>query len=265
MLEGKRGVVLGVANKRSIAWGIARACAARGASVGLTYQGPRFEEGCRALAETLPGGAPCWPCDVSVEGDVERLAESVRGKFGTVDFVVHSLAYANPEELKGAFRDTTRDGFRLALEVSAYSLVPVGRAFAPLMPQGGAIVALSYIGGERVVPGYNLMGVAKAALDSAMRYLAYDLGPQGIRVNVVSPGPIRTVSASAIADFGRMLEHVERVAPLRRNVTAEEVGDTVAFMVSDMSRAITGQQIHVDSGYSIMGVTTIQAPPAERA
>src|SRR5262249_53009688 len=158
-----------------------------------------------------------------------------RSKWDTLDFVVHSIAFANPEELKRSFRDTSKDGFHLALEVSAYSLVPLAKACAPLMKNGGSIVALSYLGGERVVPNYNVMGVAKAALDSTVRYLAYDLGPQGIRVNCVSPGPVRTVSASSIGDFGKMLEHVEKVAPLRRNITSEEVGDVCAFMVSDMA------------------------------
>jgi len=259
MLEGKNGLVLGVANKRSLAWAIARSCASRGAKLCLTYQGPRFEEGARELAATLPSSADAFvsPCEITQESDVAALVASVSAKWDRVDFVVHSIAYANPEELKRPFRETSKEGFATALDVSAYSLIPVAKAFAPLMTNGGSIVALSYLGGERVVPNYNVMGVAKAALDSAVRYLAYDLGPSGIRVNCVSPGPVRTISASAIADFGKMLEHVEKVAPLRRNITAEEVGDVVAFMVSDMARGISGQQIHVDSGYSIMGVTTV--------
>jgi enoyl-[acyl-carrier protein] reductase I len=259
MLDGKNGVILGVANKRSLAWAIAKACAARGSKLCLTYQGPRFEDGARELAATLPSSADAFvlPCEITQEADVAALVASVSAKWGRVDFVVHSIAYANPEELKRPFRETSKEGFATALDVSAYSLIPVAKAFAPLMKDGGSIVALSYLGGERVVPNYNVMGVAKAALDSAVRYLAYDLGPSGIRVNCVSPGPVRTISASAIADFGKMLEHVEKVAPLRRNITAEEVGDVVAFMVSDMARGISGQQIHVDSGYSIMGVTTV--------
>jgi enoyl-[acyl-carrier protein] reductase I len=259
MLDGKNGLILGVANKRSLAWAIAKACASRGARLGLTYQGPRFEEGVRELAATLPNAADVLvvPCEITQEADVAALVKAVTAKWDRLDFVVHSIAYANPEELKRPFRETTKEGFLTALDVSAYSLVPLAKAMAPLMTSGGSIVALSYLGGERVVPNYNVMGVAKAALDSAVRYLAYDLGPQGIRVNCVSPGPVRTISASAISDFGKMLEHVEKVAPLRRNITAEEVGDVVAFMVSDMARGISGQQIHVDSGYSIMGVTTV--------
>lgn len=258
MLDGKNGLILGVANKRSLAWAIAKACAARGARLALTYQSVRFEDGVRELAATLPNGADALvlPCEITQQADVDALVAAVKEKWGRVDFVVHSIAYANPEELKRPFRETSKDGFHLALEVSAYSLVPLAKAVAPLMTAGGSIVALSYLGGERVVPNYNVMGVAKAALDSTVRYLAYDLGPAGIRVNCVSPGPVRTISASAIADFGKMLDHVEKVAPMRRNITADEVGDVVAFMVSDMSRGISGQQIHVDAGYSIMGVTT---------
>jgi enoyl-[acyl-carrier protein] reductase I len=267
MLEGKKGLILGVANKRSLAWAIAKACASRGARVALTYQGPRFEEGVRELAATLPEGAavPVLPCEVTNAAEIEAVAATLRERWDTVDFLVHSVAFANPEELKRAFRDTSKEGFQVALEVSAYSLIPLARAFAPLMSRGGSIVALSYLGGERVVPNYNLMGVAKAALDSTVRYLAHDLGPAAIRVNCVSPGPVRTISAAAISDFGKMLDHVEKVAPLRRNVTADEVGDVCAFMVSDLSRAITGQQIHVDSGYSIMGVTTVADPRGEKS
>jgi enoyl-[acyl-carrier protein] reductase I len=267
MLEGKKGLVLGVANKRSLAWAIAKSCASRGAKLALTYQGPRFEEGVRELAATLPNAAEALvlPCEVTQEADVAALVEAVTSRWGGLDFLVHSIAYANPDELKRPFRETSREGFHVALEVSAYSLIPLAKAFAPLMRDGGSVVALSYLGGERVVPNYNLMGVAKAALDSAVRYLAYDLGPGGVRVNCVSPGPVRTISAAAISDFGKMLDHVEKVAPLRRNITAEEVGDVVAFMVSDMARGISGQQIHVDSGYSIMGVTTVADAPEAKS
>jgi enoyl-[acyl-carrier protein] reductase I len=264
MLEGKKGLILGVANKRSLAWAIARACASRGAQIAVTYQGPRFEDGVRELAATLPASAEALvlPCEITQAADIEALAAAVKAKWGRLDFVVHSVAFANPDELRRAFRETSKDGFDVAMDISAYSLIPLAKACAPLMTDGGSIVAMSYLGGERVVPNYNLMGVAKAALDSTVRYLAYDLGPAGIRVNCVSPGPVRTISAASISDFGKMLEHVEKVAPLRRNITADEVGDVVAFMVSDMARAITGQQIHVDCGYSIMGVTTVADAPA---
>lgn len=260
MLVGRKGLVLGVANKRSLALACARSCAERGAQVALTCQSERFAEGTRELAASLPGEsahARVLLCDVSKDDDLASLAETIRTTWGSLDFVVHSIAFANPEELKNPFHETTREGFRVALDVSAYSLIAVARAVAPLMTEGGSIVTLSYLGGERVVPNYNVMGAAKAALDSVVRYLAYDLGPRGIRVNAVSPGPIRTLSAAGISDFGKMLDHVAGVAPLRRNVTADEVGDAVAFFVSGMSRGITGQTVHVDSGYSIMGVTNV--------
>jgi len=267
MLQGKKGLILGVANKRSLAWAIARACSTRGAKLALTYQNPRFEEGTRELAMSLPHGGDVLvlPCEITQPAEIESLARAVKAKWDTIDFVVHSIAFANPEELRRPFRETSKEGFQVALEISAYSLIPLAKAFAPMMPQGGSMLALSYLGGERVVPNYNLMGVAKAALDSTVRYLANDLGSAGIRVNSVSPGPVRTISAQAISDFGKMLEHVEMVAPLRRNVTADEVGDVCAFMVSDMSRAITGQQIHVDCGYSIMGVTTVADAPGGKS
>ena len=258
MLKGRKGIVLGVANKRSLAWACARSCAALGAEVALTYQNERFQETVRELASTLEGPSATIPnirCDVTRDEDLTGLSESVKAQFGTIDFVVHSIAFANPQELKNPFRETSRDGFKMALDISAYSLIAVSRALAPLMPNGGAIVTLSYVGGERVVPNYNVMGAAKAALDSTARYLAYDLGPQGIRVNSVAPGVIRTLSAAGIADLGKMLDHCEQVSPLRRNVTGDDVGDAVAFFVSDMSRGITGQTIHVDAGYSILGVT----------
>jgi enoyl-[acyl-carrier protein] reductase I len=190
---------------------------------------------------------------VTDPAQVDALVAEVRTAWDTVDFVVHSIAFANPDELRGRFRDTTRPGFVQALEVSCYSLIPVARAFAEIMPNGGSILALSYLGGERVVPNYNVMGVAKAALDAAVRYLAYDLGTQGIRVNAIAPGPVKTVSAAAIGDFGRMLDHVQGVAPLRRNVTAAEVGDVAAFLLSDLARALTGTHLPVDCGYSILG------------
>ncbi len=264
MLEGKRGVVLGVANKRSLAWGIACACAEQGAALALTYQGERFEDSARALAGKLPGGEPplVLPCDVTVDDDVAALADGLHEAWGTLDFVVHSIAYANPTELKGRFSHTSRAGFAQALDISAYSLVPGGRALADLMPEGGSMLALSYLGGERVVRNYNVMGVAKAALESTVRYMAHDLGSLGIRVNALSPGPIKTVSAAAIGDFGRMLQHHRGVSPLGRNVTAEDVGSTAVFFVSDLSRAVTGAVLYVDAGYSIMGAAPASdAPP----
>jgi enoyl-[acyl-carrier protein] reductase I len=260
MLKGKRGLVIGVANADSIAYGCAVKMRAFGADIALTYLNDKAKQYVAPLAEKIDASL-LLPLDVTQPGQMQAVFDRIRAEWGRLDFVVHSIAFANPEELKARFHRTTREGFRQALDVSAYSFVAVARAMAPLLSEHGSLVTLSYLGGERVVPNYNLMGAAKAALDSCMRYLAWDLGPQGIRVNSVLPGPIRTVSAAAISDFGRMLEHVEQVAPLRRNVTPEEVGDVVAFLVSDMARGVTGQMIHVDSGYSVMGVTTT-APDA---
>ena len=257
MLDGKKGVILGVANKRSLAWAIANTCATRGAQVALTYQGDRFKEGVNQLARKLPGydeaSNPVLPCDVTKEGEIARLATELAKRWGSVDFVVHSIAFANADEMKGRFRDTSREGFQQAMDVSCFSLIPLAQRFSEIMPPGGSILALSYLGGERVVPNYNVMGVAKAALDSAVRYLAYDLGRSGIRVNALAPGPVKTVSAAAIGDFGRMLDHVKSVAPMRRNVTHEEVGSVAAFLVSDLASGLTGSHIPVDCGYSIMG------------
>jgi len=266
MLAGKKGVVLGVANKRSLAWGIAQACVRHGAQIALTYQGDRFKAAAQALLPKLgsPEGVdtPLFACDVTDRDQIDKLAADVGAIWDKVDFVVHSIAFANPDELRGKFRDTTKVGFAQAMDVSCYSLIPVSRAFAPMMTDGGAILALSYLGGERVVPNYNVMGVAKAALDATVRYLAYDLGPQGIRVNALAPGPVKTVSAAAIGDFGRMLAHVKSVAPLKRNVAAAEVGDVAAFYLSDLSRALTGGHVPVDCGYSIMGAVTAAEPEA---
>ena len=268
MLEGKRGVVLGVANKRSLAYAIAKSCAGFGADLLLTYQGERFADTAAKLAGSLAGEdrtIGTVPCDVTRDEDLDGLLAHVRDTWGGVDFVVHSVAFANPDELRGQFRDTSRDGFAQALDISAYSLIPLAKRLSTLMDDGGSYLTLSYLGGERVVPNYNLMGVAKAALDACVRYLAYDLGPRGIRVNSIAPGPIRTLSASGVGDFGKMLDHVEQVSPMRRNVRADEVGDAAAFLLSDLARGITGAHLPIDAGYSIMGVTTVAERPEEDA
>ncbi len=266
MLAGKRGVVLGVANKRSLAYGIAEACVAHGARIAITYQNERFESAARTLAPKITGGHPVdvLQCNVRCDEDMDRLAADLKELYGGIDFVVHSVAYAKKSEMRGCFRDTSRPGFEEAMDISAYSLIPLARRMAGIMNDDGAILALSYMGAERVVPNYNVMGVAKAALEASVRYLAWDLGPHGIRVNALSPGPIKTVSAAAIGDFARMLQHHRNVAPLGRNVTAKEIGDTAAFYVSDMASAITGSVLHLDCGFSIMGVPAaeFQPPPA---
>lgn len=254
MLQGKKGAVLGVANKRSIAWAVAKSAAAKGAELVLSYQNERFEKGVRSLAETLDPAPLLLPCDVDDEEQVKGFGEALHDQFGTIDFLVHSIAYANPDELKGEFHHTSREGFRKALETSVHSFISLANAVEPYMNDHGSLVTLSYIGAVRVVPNYNLMGVAKAALEATMRYLAYDLGARGIRANAVSAGPIRTLSASAIGDFQRILTHVEEMSPLRRNVEADEVADSVVFLLSDHSRAITGTVLYADGGYHVMGL-----------
>ncbi len=254
MLKGKKGVVLGVANKRSIAWAVAKAAAAEGAELVLTYQNERFEKNVRALADTLPGDISVIPCDVDDEEQVARFGDAVGEQAGKIDFLVHSIAYANPDELKGEFHHTSRAGFRKALETSVHSFIALSNAVDEHLNDGGALVTLSYIGAVRIIPNYNLMGVAKAALEATMRYLAYDLGHRNIRANAVSAGPIKTLSAAGIGDFQRILSHVEEMAPLRRNVNADEVADAVTFLLSDKARAITGTVLYVDAGYHAMGL-----------
>jgi enoyl-[acyl-carrier protein] reductase I len=252
-LKSRRGVVLGVANKRSIAWGIARSLFESGAELALTYQGERIAKGVTALAEEV-SATFVVPCDVTRDDQVAALFTRIRETWGGLDFLIHSLAYADVADLAGAFHDTGRAGFLRAHEISAFSLPQLARAAAPVMSRGGSIVTLSYLGAERVIPGYNVMGVAKASLEASVRYLANDLGPRGIRVNAISAGPIKTFAASGISGFSSMLKHVAERAPLRRNVSLEEIGATATFLVSSMSNGITGEVIHVDGGYNITSV-----------
>ena len=255
LLEGKQGLVLGIANKRSIAWGIAQAVAREGARLAVTYQGERLEENVRELAGSLQDPL-ILPCDVSKDQDLDALAESIKKGFGGIDFVVHAVAYALREELDGEFVNTSREGYRMAQDISSYSLTALARRTAPLMDgRGGSIVTLSYLGGERVVPHYNVMGVAKAALEMSVRYLAADLGPRGIRVNAISAGPIKTLAASGVHGLTRMLEHHRTYAPLRKNTEQEEVGDCALFLVSHLSRGLTGEVLHVDGGFHVLGMT----------
>jgi enoyl-[acyl-carrier protein] reductase I len=257
LLEGKHGLVLGVANKRSIAWGIARAAQREGARLALTYQGERLERNVRPLAEELEDPL-LLPCDVTRDEDLKGVAEGVRREFGKLDFVVHAVAFALREELDGAFADTSREGYRVAQDISSYSLTALARETAPLMEEGGgSIVTLSYLGGERVVPHYNVMGVAKAALEMSVRYLAADLGPRGIRVNAISAGPIKTLAASGVHGLSKMLEYHRNHAPLRRNTEQDEVGDAAVFLLSPLSRAVTGEVIHVDGGFHVMGMAAV--------
>jgi enoyl-[acyl-carrier protein] reductase I len=254
MLDGKTGIVFGVANKRSIAWAIAQAWAKEGAKLAFTFQGERIKENVTELAGTFGADTLILPCDVTKDDEIANVFKTVGEKFGKLNLLLHSVAYAPKDALEGEFVNTSREAFRVAHDVSAYSLVALARAAAPLMTDGGSIVAMSYYGAEKVVPHYNVMGVAKAALEASTRYLAYDLGPKKIRVNCISAGPVNTLAARGIAGFSDMLKHYEAHAPLKRNVTPEELGATGAFLASDGAAAITGQVLYVDSGYQIMGM-----------
>jgi enoyl-[acyl-carrier protein] reductase I len=254
LLDGKTGIVFGVANKRSIAWAIAQAWAREGARLAFTYQGARLKENVEELAATFGPDTLILPCDVTRDEDIAAVFTTAGEKFGRLHLLLHSVAYAPKDALEGDFVNTSREAFRVAHDVSAYSLVALARAAAPLMSDGGSIVAMSYYGAQKVVPHYNVMGVAKAALEASTRYLAYDLGPKKIRVNCISAGPVNTVAARGISGFGEMLKHYEAHAPLKRNVLPEELGATGTFLASDGAGAITGQVIYVDSGYEIMGM-----------
>lgn len=252
-LKGKTFVIMGVANKRSIAWGIARSLDQSGANLIFTYAGERFEKSVRDLVATLDGQHEIiLPCDVTSDEDVEKCFGTIKEQAGKIDGLAHCIAFAKTEELSGDFSDTSREGYLLAQNISSYSLTIISKYAKPLMTDGGSIVALTYIGGERVLPNYNVMGVAKAALEMSVRYLAADLGKQGIRVNAISSGPIRTLSSKGVSDFNSILHEIEEKAPLHRNTTPEEVGDTAVFLFSEMSRGITGETIHVDSGYHVL-------------
>ena len=253
--EGKRGLVLGVANKRSIAWAIARRLSEEGARLAFTYQGERIEKGVRELAESVSSPL-VTECDVRSDEDVERVAREAGETLGGLDLLVHSVAFAAAEDLEGRFTDTPRDRFWTALDVSAYSLVATARAAEPLMEAagGGSILTMTYLGGERAVPHYNVMGVAKSALDSSVQYLAWDLGQKNIRVNAVSAGPVRTLAARSIAGFPTMEAIVEERSPLHRHVDADDVGAAAAYLLSDDARNVTGTTLYVDSGYHAMGM-----------
>jgi enoyl-[acyl-carrier protein] reductase I len=253
MLENKVGMIFGVANKRSIALACASACSAHGARMAFTYQGERLRENVASLAGELPGSLVI-PCDVSNQAEVDAAFEAVSERYGKLDFVVHSIAFAPREALEGEFVTTTREAFTTALEISAFSLTQVSLAAAPLMKDGGSIVTMSYYGAEKVVMNYNVMGVAKAALEASVRYLAADLGKQNIRVNAISAGPINTLSARGVKNMSSLLGYVAERSPLKRNVQAAEVGNTALFLVSDLASGITGETIYVDCGYNIMGV-----------
>jgi len=253
LLDNKKAIIFGVANEKSIAWAIAQALHKEGAELAFTYAGEVIKERVTPLAESI-GSKLILPCDVSKDNEIDAVFNKIKEKWEGLDILVHSIAFANKEELKGLYADTSREGFRLAMDVSAYSLVALAKRAYPLMEgRSGSIITMTYLGSERVTPNYNVMGVAKASLEANMRYMAASLGPEGTRVNAISSGPIRTLAASGIKGLKDFLAHVERVAPLRRNVTIEEVGNVAAFLCSDYASAITGEVTYVDCGYNSVG------------
>lgn len=253
LFEGKRALVFGVANERSIAWGISQALHQHGARLGFTFVGEALERRVRPLAESV-GADLVVPCDVGEDAQIDEVFHEVEQRWGGLDVLIHSIAYAPREDLEGRFSDTSRAGFVTAMEISAFSLVALTRAAAPLMPNGGSVITLTYFGSEKVVPNYNVMGVAKAALEASVRYLAADLGPQNIRVNAISAGPVKTLAASGVKGFRNMLGIVEQRAPLRRNVSQAEIAGTALYLCSELGGGVTGEIVHVDGGYNILGM-----------
>ena len=250
LMDGKRGVIFGVANEKSIAWGVAQQLHNAGAELAFTYLNEALEKRVRPLAESL-GSQVILPCDVGSDADIETVFNTLKQEWGTIDFVVHAVAFANRDDLKNPFSQTSRDGFRLALDISAFSLVAMTRCAVPLMPQDGSVVTMSYLGSMMAVPGYNVMGVAKAALESSVRYLAAELGRQNIRINAISAGPIKTLAASGVGNFKEKLHIMEERSPLRRTVTQEEVGKASLYLLSELASGVTGEVHYVDGGFNI--------------
>ena len=258
-MAGKRGLIMGVANDRSLAWGITRAVTAQGAEVAFTYQNEVLEKRVRPLAESL-GSDLLLECDASDEASITRVFDTLAERWGSLDFLVHGIAFSDKNELTGRYVDTSAENFALTMSISCYSFTAICRAAAPLMKNGGSILTLTYAGSERVVPHYNVMGVAKAALECSVRYLAVDLGGDDIRVNAISAGPIRTLAASGIGDFRYILKWNEVNAPLKRNVTIDDVGGAGLYLLSDLSAGVTGEVHHVDCGYNVIGMKAVDAP-----
>jgi len=254
ILEGKTALIFGVANKRSIAWGITQAFHEQGATIGLSYAGEVLERRVVPLAESI-GCTFVEPCDVTSDDEINNVAQKARNAFGEIDILVHAIAFANRDELTGPYYNTSREGFHMALDISVYSFTALAKAFQPMFRPGGSMVTLTYYGSEKVSPHYNVMGIAKAALEASTRYLAYDFGPQGVRVNAISAGPIRTLAAAGVSGFKTMYRKFTDVAPLQQGITAEDVGQTAVYLCSDMAAKTTGQVVFVDSGYNILGVT----------
>jgi enoyl-[acyl-carrier protein] reductase I len=258
LMAGKRGLIMGVANDRSIAWGIAKACADQGAELAFTYQGEALEKRVRPLATSV-GAKHVLPCDVTDDASVDAVFKTLEKEWKTLDFVVHAIAFSDKDELKGLYVDTSRKNFTQTMDISCFSFTAVCARARPLMPSGGSLLTLSYFGAERVMPHYNVMGVAKAALECSVRYLAADLGPENIRVNAISAGPIKTLAASGIGDFRHILRWNELNAPLKRNITTEDVGGAGLYLLSDLSRGVTGELHHVDGGYNVVGMMRTDA------
>jgi enoyl-[acyl-carrier protein] reductase I len=252
LLTGKTALIFGIANDRSIAWGIARAFHEQGATLGFSYAGPVIEKRIRPLADSL-GVTFVEQCDVASDAEITAVAEKAAAAFGQVDILVHSIGFADASELEGPYYNTTRAGFHLAMDISVYSFTALARAFRPVLRPGGALLTLTYYGSEKVAPNYNVMGVAKAALEASVRYLAYDFGPANVRVNAISAGPIRTLAASGVAGFKTMYKHFHRLAPLGQLITPEDIGGTALYLCSDLSSKVTGEIVFVDSGYNILG------------
>ena len=260
LMTGKRGLVMGVANDRSIAWGIAAAVSAQGAELAFTYQGEALERRVRPLADSL-GSTLVLPCDVAEDASIDQTFAAIEESWGGLDFLVHAIAYSDKDELKGKYLNTSRDNFVRSLDISCYSFTAVAQRAVPLMKNGGSLLTLTYYGAERVMPHYNVMGVAKAALEASVRYLAADLGDAGIRVNAISAGPIKTLAASGIGDFRYILKWNEYNSPLRRNVDIAQVGGAGLYLLSDLSAGVTGEVHHVDSGYNVVGMMAVDAAP----
>ncbi|MCG8593694.1 MAG: enoyl-ACP reductase FabI [Kiloniellales bacterium] len=260
LMTGKRGLVMGVANDRSIAWGIAAALSAQGAELAFTYQGEALERRVRPLADSL-GSTLVLPCDVADDASIDQTFSAIEESWGGLDFLVHAIAYSDKDELKGKYLNTSRDNFVRSLDISCYSFTAVAQRAVPLMKNGGSLLTLTYYGAERVMPHYNVMGVAKAALEASVRYLAADLGDAGIRVNAISAGPIKTLAASGIGDFRYILKWNEYNSPLRRNVDIAQVGGAGLYLLSDLSAGVTGEVHHVDSGYNVVGMMAVEAAP----
>jgi len=257
LMKGKKGIVLGIANKKSIAYGIAKACREQGAELAITYLNERFQKKLEPIADELGCKGRLYPCDVTKPEEIKKLKESLEKGFGKIDFIVHSIAFAPKEGLSGRFVDISKEAFNIAMEISVYSLIEVVQKLKPILSDNSSIVTLSYYGGVKYIPNYNLMGVAKAALEMSVKYLAEDLGKDGIRVNAISAGPIKTLAAAGIGDFSFMLKWNVAHSPLKKNVTIEEVGNSGMYLLSDLSSAVTGEVHYVDSGFNIMGMPAV--------